>query len=179
MTKKTYKTRNTWHSLAEVPDFSRSKDGILRIMLTNGKEMQPMGNCTEDNFKYMHLYYYGAKAWAYYGDLLPDETDEPPVATEAYEFVGDSEKIYHWLFNDNLKLIGTGNFKYGDEVTDEDKYIITIWRDGDRYDNDCIRIAYTDRKDFDYTIDGDPMEYVRRLVEERHIRVIAPTKKEE
>lgn len=172
-------TKQIWHSLAEMPDFSRSKDGILRLMLTNGKEMQPMGNCTEDNFKYMHLYYYGAKAWAYYGDLLPDKVAEEPERISAYEFVGDSEKIYKLLFSDNLKLIGTANFKYGDEITEQDNFIITIERSTDRYGKDCISLKYP--RDYgndlsgNITIEGEPQEFVRRLVEERCIRVIPPT----
>ena len=171
-------TKQIWHTLTEVPDFSRSKDGILRIMLTDGKEMHPMENCTEDNFKYMHLYYYGAKAWAYYGDLLPDKVAEEPERISAYEFVGDSEKIYKWLFSDNLRLIGTANFKYGDEITEQDNFIITIERSTDRYDNDCISMGHPRDNGSNYgvniTVEGEPQEFVRRLVEERHIRVIPP-----
>jgi hypothetical protein len=172
-------TKQIWHSLAEVPDFSRSKDGILRIMLTDGKEMQPMDNCTEDNFKYMHLYYYGAKAWAYYGDLLPDKVTEEPERISAYEFVGDSEKIYKWLFSDNLKLIGIANFKYGDEITEQDNFIITIERSTNRCGEECISMGHPRYNDGNYgvdiTVEGEPQEFMSRLVEERHIRVIPPT----
>lgn len=172
-------TKQIWHSLAEVPDFSRSKDGILRIMLTNGKEMHPMDNCTEDNFKYMHLYYYGANAWAYYSDLLPGKVAEEPERVSAYEFVGDSEKIYKWLFSDNLNLIGIANFKYGDGITEQDNFIITIERSTDRYGNDFISLCHPRDNGSNYggniTIEGEPQEFVRRLVEERHIRVIPPT----
>ena len=171
-------TKQIWHSLAEVPDFSRSKNGILRIMLTDGKEMHPMDNCTKNSFKYMHLYYCGAKAWAYYGDLLPDKVTEEPERVSAYEFVGDSEKIYKWLFYDNLKLIGTANFKYGDEITEQDNFIITIERSTDRYGKDCISLGYPRDNGDNYggniSIEDDPQEFVRRLVEERHIRVIPP-----
>lgn len=172
-------TKQIWHSLAEMPDFSRSKDGILRIMLTDGKEMHPMNNCTEDNFKYMHLYYYGAKAWAYYGDLLPDKVAEEPERISAYEFVGDSEKIYKWLFSDNLKLIGIANFKYGDEITEQGNFIITIERSTNRSGEECISLKYPQEYGGDLggniTIEGESQEFVRRLVEERCIRAIPPT----
>jgi len=172
-------TKQIWHSLAEVPDFSRSKDGILRIMLTNGKEMHPMDNCTEDNFKYMHLYYYGAKAWAYYGDLLPDKVAKEPERVSAYEFVGDSKNIYKWLFSDNLELIGVANFKYGDEITEQDNFIITIERSTNRRGEECISLKYPrgygSNLSGNFTIEGEPQEFVNRLVEERHIRVIPPT----
>jgi len=172
-------TKQIWHSLAEVPDFSRSKDGILRIMLTNGKEMHPMDNCTEDNFKYMHLYYYGAKAWAYYGDLLPDKVAEEPERSSAYEFVDDSEKIYKWLFSDNLKLIGIANLKFGDKITEQDNFIITIEQSAGGIDKADISLEYPRDNGNNYggniTVEGDPQEFVSRLVEERHIRVIPPT----
>lgn len=122
---------------------------------------------------------YGDKAWAYYGDLLPDKVAEEPERISAYEFVGDSEKIYKWLFSDNLKLIGTANFKYGDEIIGQDNFIITIERNTDRYGKDCISLKYP--RDYgrdlggNMTIKGEPQEFVRRLVEERCIRVIPPT----
>lgn len=172
-------TKQIWHSLTEVPDFSRSKDGILRIILTDGKEMHPMDNCTEDNFKYMHLYYYGAKAWAYYGDLLPDKVAEEPERISAYEFVDDSEKIYEWLFSDNLRLIGTANLRYGYEIGHDD-FIITIKRITNRRGEECIGLKYPrDYGSGDFSgkiaIEGEPQEFVRHLVEKLGIRVIPPT----
>jgi len=173
------KTRNIWHSLNEVPDFKRGEDGVLKIMLTDGQEIHQMWRCTEENFKYMHLYWYGVKAWAYYSDLLPSKQELPDEVICAYNFVDDSEKIHQWLFRDSLRLIGTSNFKWQDEYTDEDRFSITLERSCDRQGKVCIKITYSNNTVEMCSIDGDPCGFVRQFVEKRHIRVIPPTIKKE
>lgn len=106
--------KNIWHRLDVQPDFERGDGRTVDIVLTDGRDVMTVMDCSAHKFCHAGLIMNGAKAWAY-ADQLLDGSDEGD-APLAYQFDSVAERVFGWLVDDGLKLIGVVNWPIGDQT---------------------------------------------------------------